>query len=105
MTLEDTRSEELLRFIRGEGRYAHLGVGIQTYPLIDKNHHRLYDRCCELERHGLVGRVIDAPGHVCFQPLAKVPKSWWAVTKPTPLLSSTSGLTRRPSSSGTDVSQ
>jgi hypothetical protein len=44
MTLEDTRSEEPLLFIRGEGRYAHLGVGIHTYPLIDENHHRLYDR-------------------------------------------------------------
>jgi hypothetical protein len=44
MTLQDTRSEEVLLFVRGEGRYARLGVGIHTYPMIDANHHRLYDR-------------------------------------------------------------
>ena len=71
MTLEETRLEELLRFIRREGGYAHLGVGIHTYPMSDDHHHRLYDRCCELERCRLVGRVIDEPDHVCFQPVAK----------------------------------
>jgi hypothetical protein len=71
MTLEETRREELLRFIRGEDVYAPLGVGIHTYPLIDDNHHRLYDRCCELERRRLIGRVIDEPDHICFRPLAR----------------------------------
>jgi hypothetical protein len=71
MTLEETRRAELLHFIRGEGGYAPLGVGIHTYPLLDDHHHRLYDRCCELERHRLIGRVIDEPAHVCFGPLAK----------------------------------
>ena len=61
MTLEDTRSEEVLLFIRGDGREAHLGVGISTYPMIDENHHRRYDRSATVSLTFVDSRRVYPP--------------------------------------------
>lgn len=58
--------QELLNFIKGEGRFRLLGNGIHTYPERDKNNQKIYDACLVLESMGVIERTIDDPGHVVW---------------------------------------
>ncbi len=58
--------QKLLDIIGGRGEWHFGNAGFHTYPGHSDNQEGLHEACCELERRGLVKRVIDEPGHCCF---------------------------------------
>ena len=52
---------ELLGFIGGHW--------VRSLHIWQPKEDKLYPPCCELEKLGMLKRVIDEPGHVCFAPV------------------------------------
>lgn len=55
---------EMLRFIKGEGKYKNFGQGIHTYP--DTIHQEL---CLKLEKRGLIFRKVNELDHIFWLPV------------------------------------
>ena len=57
---------EILRMIKGEGKYQSLGKGIHAYPKDEK----LNECCLELEKQGLIYRKINEKDHILWMSTA-----------------------------------
>ncbi len=62
---------DLLDFIAGRGKWQFFGGAFHTHPGYDANNDRIHSACLELERRGLVQRIIDDPGHCCFKAISE----------------------------------
>ena len=66
-TFDENDLSFLLDLIRGDGKFKFFGnAGFHAYPGMDENQDALYALCEELERRGLIKRIINEPLHVVF---------------------------------------
>lgn len=66
--MDSIEQQDLLDLIAGKGRWAWSGsAGFHTYPCGDENAIALHLACVELERQGLIVRVLNEPEHVCWK--------------------------------------
>ena len=62
--------QPLLEFVRGEGEWEWLGVGISTHPTSAAERCLdIHAGCVELEQLGVVERHTDDPDHVHWRPV------------------------------------
>ena len=61
--VQEADLREMMRFIKGEGKYWFIGIGIHTHPETIQQKY-----CEELEARGLIYRQIDEKNHVFWMP-------------------------------------
>lgn len=64
--LENYDKQDLFDLIKGVGKYSIFGAGLHTYPGKGQANQKLHDACVELEKEGLIRRVIDEDDYVFF---------------------------------------
>lgn len=73
--MTNDEQQELLDLIAGRGKWAWTGkAGFHTHPSASKNQDALHSACLELEQNGLIRRLIDEPGNVCWVEAKEPPR-------------------------------
>jgi len=62
--VQEADLREIMRFIKGEGKYRLIGIGIHTYPGTIQQKY-----CEELETRGLIYRQTDEKDHIFWMPV------------------------------------